>query len=152
MAQMTKDDIKKLVKEAVREVLKENAVIKDIMSECIKTSIVTILKEINTLEITESKRVPDEEEKIVSLFQETPLVTSASKIKMGQNTKKSSAPAPIVERSQIFNRDSMAKMFEEEFGIDPNQSVAAPPKAYLGDMNDTLDDDPRVLRALGISL
>lgn len=151
MAQMTKDDIKKLVKEAVREVLKENAVIKDIMSECIKTSIVTILKEINTLEITESKHIPNEDERAGSLFQETPLATPASKIKVGQNTKKP-APAPIVERSQVFNRDNMSKMFEEEFGIDPNQTMASPGKSYLGDMNDTLEDDPRVLRALGISL
>ena len=52
MAQMTKDDIKKLVKEAVREVFKENSLITDMMSECIRVSVLTILKEVNTSSIS----------------------------------------------------------------------------------------------------
>ena len=147
MAQMTKDDIKKLVKEAVREVFKENSLITDMMSECIRVSVLTILKEVNTMEITESRRAPQAEAQ-TSFFQETPLVTPASKIKVGQRKP---TPPPITEQTEIFNRDIITRMFEEEvLGLDPNKKPIASGKVNLSDMNDTLEDDPRVLKALGI--
>lgn len=143
MAQMTKDDIKKLVKDAVREVFNESSIVKDMISECIKTSVLTILQEVKTTSVEETIRPVNES----NFFQETPLQTPASKTKI--NSKKE----PIIDKSQIFNRDNMTKMFEEEFGISTNSSSKVPTgQSYLADMNDTLEDDPRVLKALGISL
>lgn len=144
MAGLTKKDIQEMMKEAVKEALSENALIKDLISECIKTSVLTIIQEINgkDFQITESRVEPARQ----PLFQEKPLVTSASKTTVGkQSVRPPSEPA--------FSPDAMRQMFENEFGVNP--SAMAPPssnpaKLNIQDMVDTEEDDPRVLRALGI--
>lgn len=151
MAGLTKKDLKDLVKEAVKETLSENTFLKEMISECIKTSVLTILQEVNnmnsqTLEIEESRERPQ------TMLQEKPLVTAASKTRVNR----AAPPAPQRQQPQEgagFTRSSMMQMFEEEFG--PNltnvmQSSSNPAKINMADMIDTAEDDPRVLKALGI--
>lgn len=153
MAGLTKNDIKNLIKEAlketlgettlikdsVKEALLENTLIKDLISECIKTSVMTILNEVNTqdVRIVEERKPQREPQREQSMFQEKPLITAASKTK-------------VAKKEITTNGDALREMFANEFGIAaPNMSAGfgqVPPQ----DMVDTLEDDPRVLRALGL--
>lgn len=149
MAGLTKNEIKNLIKEAlketlgetsiikesVKEALLENALIKDLISECIKTSVMTILNEVNSQEVRiVEDRKPQKEQ---SLFQEKPLITAASKTK-------------VAKKEITTNGDALREMFANEFGIAaPNMSTGFG-QVPSQDMVDTLEDDPRVLRALGL--
>jgi len=145
MAGLTRKDIKDIMKEAVKEALTDNTLLKEMIAECIKTSVVTILKEINIqdTQITESRDVRPSQ----SLFQEKPLITSASKTNVGKKPVQQRPPS-----EPAFSPEAMRAMFENEFGVGTPSAAphSNPAKINIQDMNDTEEDDPRVLRALGI--
>lgn len=138
MAGLTKKELKDLIKEAVKETITDSGILKDLLSECIKTSVVMIIKEINIpdKEITESRgrSIPKAS---TSLFEEKPLVTAASKTKLSK-------------KEPVTNGDALREMFANEFGISPPTPGAGFNQPPLQDMVDTEEDDPRVLKALGL--
>ena len=134
MAGLTRKEIQDMMREAVKEALIDNTLLKDIISECIKTSVITILKEINTqdLQITETRKTTSQ-----SMFQEKPLVTSASKTR-------------VTKKEPVTNGDALREMFANEFGMAPPLPGVSFGKTPPEDMVDTEEDDPRVLKAFGL--
>lgn len=134
MAGLTKKELKELIKEAVKETITDSGILKDLLSECIKTSVVMIIKEINIpdKEITESRRPSSQ-----PLFAEKPLVTAASKTK-------------LAKKEPVTNGDALREMFANEFGMAPPVPGAGFNQVPSQDMIDTEEDDPRVMRALGL--
>lgn len=136
MAGLTKKELKELIKEAVKETITDSGILKDLLSECIKTSVVMIIKEINIPEtqMTENRK---QSQVVVPLFEEKPLVTGASRTK-------------AIKKEPVTNADSLREMFSHEFGMDPPIPGVSFGKVPPSDMVDTEQDDPRVLKALGL--
>jgi len=132
MSGLTKKELKDIIKESLKETLSDNAVLTSLISECIKTSILTILKEITPVE--KGKTIYKEENRPI----ERSITTNKPK------------PVTVVEETRsIFNKDNMRQMMEEELGLTiPNVDIK--PKNSVVDMEDTLEDDPAILKALGI--
>lgn len=142
MSSINKDTLKELIKEALREVLIQPDIIKTIVSEAVKTSILTVL--------AEARVVPDNQVIQNSSGNNKTKPVLRTDIKRMNSDFQNSLKNEFKDlgnefniRESQFEEDDTKKILSEKYG--KNISLE---KISQGD--DELDEDPSMLRLLGL--
>lgn len=138
------NQLKKLIKEAVTEVLANNDTIKMIVAEAVKTAIITVLTEANR---TDSNTVTESKQQLVKYQRPAPQINSQGIPKKSNNPM---GPGALDFMNVLKNE----MMSDNTFAGNDTPTRQQPMKQISNDpadfMADTMNDDLELLKTLGI--